>query len=284
MNIDDEVILRALRKSNEIDDEPKREDEYSDEEPSTPKFVQPPPKDPDMQRLQNDTALRQHLGIGTAFTGPKGVRQDYKFHLKQERLRAAEKQAKEYAMLSKQALSSGWLQRTIADEEKPKVHDDEDIDDDEFFKEYRDKQMMNFYNGLKSFGFVYELDQNSFAASIENENDNVTILIHFYDERNHNSTVVNEYFTNLAAKHRHTKFCKVVATKLVPLYDLIALPAIYVYKAGELVNLLLRIHEEIPDWIETGRVNLKDFEDYLVIQGVLRKVHVAESDNDDEFD
>jgi hypothetical protein len=70
--MEDEVLLRVLRGTNDLDNDDVRHDELSDADSvDTPEPIQQ--LDPDMQRLQEDMALRQHLGVGKAFTGPKGV-------------------------------------------------------------------------------------------------------------------------------------------------------------------------------------------------------------------
>ena len=72
---DDEAMIIAIKKMSDPNYEPERPRE-SDEDSDISDTVEiPQTVDSDMDRLQKDTALRQHLKIGTAFTGPKGVKQ-----------------------------------------------------------------------------------------------------------------------------------------------------------------------------------------------------------------
>ena len=75
---DDEAMIMAIKKMSDPDYEPERQNE-SDHDSSQSDAPEPLPAsaDPDLDRLQKDTALRQHLKIGTAFTGPKGVKQGF---------------------------------------------------------------------------------------------------------------------------------------------------------------------------------------------------------------
>jgi hypothetical protein len=113
---------------NDPDDAGNRVDSCSDNESDSGKIVIPSaPVDKDMERVQNDTALRHHLGIGSSFTGPKGVKvffkgltcakADYKFHMQQERARAEERRQEDFEKISRKAMTSGWMQRTIEEEE-----------------------------------------------------------------------------------------------------------------------------------------------------------------------
>ena len=74
---DDEAMIMAIKKMSDPNYEPERPRESDDDSLSDTPEPLPQPVDTDMDRLQKDTALRQHLKIGTAFTGPKGVKQGF---------------------------------------------------------------------------------------------------------------------------------------------------------------------------------------------------------------
>ncbi|KAJ3314159.1 hypothetical protein HDV04_000931 [Boothiomyces sp. JEL0838] len=289
MNIDDEVLLRAIRKMCDPEEEPQRHSDDSEDDKSDEEIIQTVPQriDKDMERLNSDSALRQHLKIGTAFTGPKGVKQDYKFHMKQERARAKEKREKDFNKLSGKALSSGWLQRTIKQEEE------DEIDDEEFFEEYNKKRLAQLasLSKIPRFGKLFELDQDSFVNSIDKENPKVKVVIHLYENNHQACRQVNDFFYQLATKHTTVKFCKIVSTVADPGFDRVALPAILVYQGGELKNTLLRLIDEIPGWNASGRTTLRDFEEYLMLQDVLENTidysdeeeTQKSADSDEEF-
>jgi hypothetical protein len=276
MNVDDEAIIRAIKRMNDPDAEPERVESEEESEEVIPHRSAPTYEDPDMERLYQDSALRQHLGIGSSFTGPKGVREDYKFHKKQEKARKQEREQLDFEKLSKKALSSGWMQREIKQEE--------DKNDDDFLKRYREKRLRELQQEQTRFGSVLELTRNTFVQNIDKEKQDVVIVIHLYENSNQESRIINDLFPQLAIRYPQTKFCKIRASHEDASFDQIALPAILVYQAGELQYTLLRLHDEIPDWNETGRCTLRDLEDYLIIQGVLNqeKSHGRNS-TDEEF-
>jgi hypothetical protein len=270
MNAEDEALIRAIKRINDPDMEPERIE--SDDDEISEEIVQPKPtyEDPDMERLYQDSALRQHLGIGSSFTGPKGVKEDYKFHKQQERARVLEKNQKDFERLSRKALSSGWMQRQIQDETE-----------DPFLKQYREKRMREFQS--TRFGSVVELTKNTFVQAIDRERKDVAVVVHLYENTNQASRLVNDLLVPLALRYPQTKFCKIVASHADATFDQIALPAILVYQGGELLHTLLRLTDEIPDWTRTGRCSLSDLEEYLVIQGVLNQETIVETNTDDEL-
>jgi hypothetical protein len=280
MNVDDEAIIRAIKRMNDPDREPERIDSETE---SDEEVAAPPPtyEDPDMERLYQDSALRQHLGIGSSFTGPKGVKEDYKFHKQQERARKREKDEKDFDKLSKKALSSGWLQRQIEEEER-------DEDEEEFLRQYRERRIRELQQQQGTrFGSVMELTRGSFVQTIDREGPEVKIVIHMYENSNQASRLVNEMLPQLAVRYPRTKFCKIVASHADASFDHIALPALLVYQGGELQHTLLRLTDEIPDWADTGRCSLRDFEEYLALQGVLEQEGRNDSDlerSDDDFE
>lgn len=112
--MNDEAFLRSItHQVNRDEDDLKLHESGSDSKSVEEDSIVMAPLDRDMQRLQNDMALRQHLGIGRAFTGPKGVIADRKFHRQQECARAKQKEDEYRDRISKSALSSGWLERQI---------------------------------------------------------------------------------------------------------------------------------------------------------------------------
>ncbi|KAJ3303310.1 hypothetical protein HDV03_004048 [Kappamyces sp. JEL0829] len=280
-DLNDEALIRAIRRMNDPEEEPNRQDSCSDDESESDKIVMPQaPVDKDMERMQNDTALRHHLKIGSSFTGPKGVKADYKFHMQQERARTQEKRAKDFEKLSNKALSSGWLQRTLHDE---------DNREDEFMKSYRQKRIAELTKMAHAsrFGSVIELQKESYVRCIDNEAPDTKVLIHLYDLSSQASRLVNDFFTALAPMYPSTKFCRIPALGADPNFDLIGLPAILVYKGGHLEISLIRVIDEIPGWAESNVCTLRDFEEYLLLQDVLEdqaKVASPPSYSDDEDD
>lgn len=292
-DLGDEALIRAIRRMNDPEEDPKRHEECSDEDdccaPRQTSLVQEP-VDRDMERMQNDIALRHHLKLGSKFTGPKGVKEDHDFHKKQERARQREKQLSDYQKRSNAALSSGWLQRTIAEESNKEEAEEED----DFMKQYRQKRIAELTRASQAsqFGRVVELNINNYIRSIDGENPDVKVLIHLYDLNNEASRLVDTFFPSLAAIYRNTKFCRIAVHEADPDFDLIGLPAVLVYKGGHLEISLIRMIDEIPGWANSNRCTLRDFEEYLVLQDVLDDqfrlddggASVEEESDDSDFD
>lgn len=276
-DVADEALIKAIKRMNDPEEEGKRHDSCSDDESDSGKPLKMPTGrvDKDMERMQNDTALRHHLKLGSSFTGPKGVKADYKFHMDQERARRSERSMAETQRISDAALSSGWMQRTIAAEERTLGGEEED----DFLKTYREKRIAELQRMSKyaAFGSVLELQQDSFVRNIDGERPDVKVLIHLYDNANQASRLVNDFFTRLAPMYSSTKFCRIVSRKADPDFDHVGLPAILVYKGGALEISLIRIIDEIPGWFQTGICSMRDFEEYLVLQGVLQDQNRADT-------
>lgn len=282
-DVEDEVLIKAIRRMNDPEADPKRIESDSDNDSADEgAFLKlaSKPIDKDMERMQQDTALRHHLKIGSAFTGPKGVLADYKFHKQQERARKEESDLKNAKKLSNAALSSGWLQRTLIEEEK-------EDDDQDFLEAYRKKRMQELARmSAAKFGQVIELNVDNYVRAIDGEAPDVKVLIHLCDTSNFASRQVDEFFDLLSKKYKGTKFCRIEALDADPDFDLIGLPAVLVYKGGSLDISLIRMIDEIPDWASSKRCSLRDFEEYLILQEVLddqpcfQDQHDSDSDSD----
>jgi hypothetical protein len=169
-----------------------------------------PPMDADMLRLQQDSALRHHLGIGSHFTGPKGILADRKFHKQQEQQRQHQKEQEFLSTLNQKALSSGWMERQIqAPSQDPES---------------------GFL--ISESGFLTELTHETYVDAIDFEDPSVLVFIHLYDNSNQYCRIVNEFLVQMAQNHRQCKFYKIPAKEADPNFDSIALPAILIYKRG----------------------------------------------------
>ncbi|EGF83372.1 hypothetical protein BATDEDRAFT_85877 [Batrachochytrium dendrobatidis JAM81] len=302
MNDMDEAIIRAIKQGSapgQPDSEPFRmgsdidSDENLSEDEANAANLNSQPVDPDMARLLEDSAIRQKLGVGGNFTGPKGVVNDYKFHKRQEQARAAARQQANEKKWSDQALSTGWMQRQILGEKNatsdPQLEIDHhslgsgtlqhstDVldeleDDDEYIKEYRARRLLELKSQAMRphFSTVYNLQQEDYVDVIDNEDPLVTVVIHLYKSTHDACRQVNTFLDHLATSYPTIKFAKIVSTVADESFDDVALPALLVYRAGALTHTLLRMTDEITGWERTGRVSFEDFEAYLWDMGVLK--------------
>ncbi|KAL2919831.1 hypothetical protein HK105_200748 [Polyrhizophydium stewartii] len=248
--------------------------------------------DPDMARLLEDSAIRQQLGIGGSFTGPKGVANDYKFHKRQEAARAAARREADARRWSDRALSTGWMQRQLAAERKAsasaatapatsleELEDEfEELEnDDDYIAEYRARRILELQalSMRPRFGTVVDLDATSYVPAIDDEDPAVTVVVHLYQRTHEACRTVNAYLDRLATAYPTTKFARIISTVADAAFDDVALPALLVYEAGSLTHTLLRLTDEIDGWARTGRVAFEDFESYLWDMGVLRESDMA---------
>ncbi|KAH9271499.1 hypothetical protein BASA83_006354 [Batrachochytrium salamandrivorans] len=308
MNDLDEAIIRAIKQGTgpgEPDGEPLRmgsdvdSDENASDEDSQGGVAASSmntPVDPDMARLLEDSALRQQLGVGGSFTGPKGVVNDYKFHKRQELARVASRQQTNVKKWSDRALSSGWLQRQIRSErggasqatadtassyrstaQNSDEISDEDLDelefDDTYIKEYRSRRILELQaqSVRPRFCSVQDLQLDDYVDAIDNEDPSVTVAIHLYKSTHEPCRRVNTFLDRLAIAYPTIKFAKIISTVADAAFDDVALPALLIYEAGSLTHTLLRITDDVPGWAGTGRISFESFESYLWDMGVLKE-------------
>ncbi|KAI8619620.1 thioredoxin-like protein [Chytriomyces sp. MP71] len=225
-----------------------------------------------------DTNTRAELGVGGAMTGVKGVVNDHRFHQQQERARRDLRALQDREKLDSKALRSGWIQRQIEAEEKAKEDfndEDEEVDDliksledeeDPFIKAYKGRRLMEMANlsYRQSYGSLKEIGVDQYVQCVDSASRDVTVLVHLYQPRMESCRLVNAYLEILAAHFHAVKMVKIISTLADASFDDIALPAILMYRNGELVKSLLRMTDEIGGWAKTGRCSLEDFEEYLV--------------------
>ncbi|KAI9344943.1 thioredoxin-like protein [Obelidium mucronatum] len=236
-------------------------------------------------RIMADQNVRQTLGMGgKAQTGVKGVINDAKFHEEQEKNRNLIHKRAQLDKFNNTALRSGWLDRQLEAEKNwnTKDEEDEDIDElikdleeeeDAFVKTYKAKRLMEIamVASTPRFGVLKEIEVDEFVSSVENVDESVTVLVHLYQPDVEACRLVNSYLQVLAPQHNSVKMIKIISTKADPSFDNIALPALLIYKGGNLTKSLLRITDEITGWARSGRCDLDEFEEYLVRQRVLSR-------------
>jgi len=153
-------------------------------------------------------------------TGPKGVIKDW------QRFKQLESQKDQEAVAEKRALAkklsmtckSADLDEHL-DNKKPVVVEEEEQDlmEDEFFQEYIKKKFMEMtkkLNDLPKFGEVIELTGETFLSEIDNENKNVKILIHIYDQKISECRLMNQCLDMICKDYLVVKFCKIKSVEI----------------------------------------------------------------------
>ncbi|CAH8543259.1 unnamed protein product [Heterobilharzia americana] len=97
---------------------------------------------------------------------------------------------------------------------------------------------------LPTFNKIYDLTANTFVEEIDNTNKDTTVVVYIY-----------EY------DYPHVKFCRIRASDahLSHRFSHYGVPAVLVYKNGELIGNMLSITKDLGDEFYPS-----DFENYLV--------------------
>ncbi|CAB4424594.1 unnamed protein product [Rhizophagus irregularis] len=252
-NLDDEQEpARSVHASDDSEDE-------SNEETST----------------QNNTvAPPQH---GGPQTGPKGVLADHKYHKQQEQ------QKKTAALLAhnERILSKSFTTTTYREDQELKAQEEELLKDFEnISSDEEEKQVLNKYReqrlkeikgtvttnlSKKRFGSLKEISANQYVKAIDNEPSNVCVIVHLYENSIPQCRLLNECLIYLARKFVKAKFLRILASDLE--FDPVGLPALLVYKNGELIANLVKITEQI------GEINFDSdtVEEVLIKYGAINK-------------
>lgn len=186
---------------------------------------------------------------GRRQTGPKGCIADYKaFKKEQEKYR--EEKKKELVELAKRmTLSSGKT-----DEKNKKKEEEEDeffSDEDAFMNDYRLRrieEITNLYESKKRFGNYKEIDIDGYLTEIDDEDKNVFVCIHLYEPMLPACRQMNFCLAYFAKDFPKIKFRYILASKVSEKFgdgSGAGLPALLIYKGGELFHNLVDVKEEM---------------------------------------
>lgn len=190
-------------------------------------------------------------------TGPKGVINDWREYKKLENERKEEQEKERQALIKKLSMTC----RSHLDDEKERQKDQQFLTEieknleefeDEFMKEYRQKRIEEMRKALQNvpkFGKVIALTSNDFVENIDKEQPQVTVIIHLYEDKISACENMNRCLTCLAQEYPTVKFCKIKASEasLSFKFAKTGVPALLVYKSGDLIGNFIRISDEIGD-------------------------------------
>ncbi|XP_066836715.1 phosducin-like protein isoform X2 [Anser cygnoides] len=201
-------------------------------------------------------------------TGPKGVINDWRrfkqleTEQRQEQRREMERLIKKLSMTCRSHLDEE------ADKQKQKelqekingkmtlqeynmIHNDED--DEEFLQRYRKQRMeemrQQLYSG-QQFKKVFEITSGeAFLDTVDKEHKSTLIMIHIYEDDIPGSESLNGCMICLAAEYPTVKFCRVKSSLIgaSTRFTNNALPALLIYKAGELIGNFVRITDQLGE-------------------------------------
>jgi len=204
-------------------------------------------------------------------TGPKGVLADYQ-HFKEMEARNRKEKVDRDNQIAKNCMTA----RSHAEEQAEKDALEEiDDDDEEFLESYRQQRMneiaetynkANNPNASKSFGNVIELVKDTFLDAIDNEHELVTVVVLIMENTRTGCRKVHAAFTELAPMYPSSKFCVITAAEIGTSlkFKMEALPAILVYKNGDVIGNFVRLCEDLGN-----DVCVSDLESFLMEHGML---------------
>lgn len=207
-------------------------------------------------------------------TGPKGVIEDWRRFKQLERENREEQEAEKLRLAKKLAMTC----RTDKEDQEAKKKEeqvDQELDellDDDYLKEYMERRMKEMMQisapSKKNFGKVIDIENGEeFLDAIDKEDKAVNVIIFIYEQGVPGCQAMEGCLLNLAKDHPKSKFCRVRASSLPKLskdFQTDGVPALLVYKGGEMMTNFVRISEQLGTDFYTS-----DVEGYLIEHGVL---------------
>ncbi|KAM9794058.1 phosducin-like protein [Syngnathus typhle] len=201
-------------------------------------------------------------------TGPKGVINDWRKYKqleveqKQEQKKEMEHLIKKLSMTCRSDLdleNDKQKQKELQDKIKGKMTMQEynmlrqEEDDEDFLQHYRAQRIEEMRRQLcrgKRFERVQELaGGEDFLEALDEEDKNTPVMIHIYEPDVPGCEAMSGSLVCLAREYPLVKFCSVRSSTIgtSPLFRNGALPALLVYKGGELIGNFVRITDQLGD-------------------------------------
>ncbi|XP_030624854.1 phosducin-like protein [Chanos chanos] len=218
-------------------------------------------RDPDVLEAEID-----YSPDGTAVnTGPKGVINDWRKYKQLETEQRVEQQKEMEKLIKKLSMTCKSHLDEEEDRQKQKelqdkingkmaLRDGEDDDDDEaFLQQYRQQRMEEMrrqLSGGRRFERVFDLSGGEeFLRAVDEEAKGTLVLIHIYEPEVPACQAMEGSLLCLALQYPHVKFCRVQGSAIgtSALFRSSALPALLLYRGGELVGNLVRVSDQLGD-------------------------------------
>lgn len=203
-------------------------------------------------------------------TGPKGVLKDWQRfkQLENEKREAQERERLE--LIKKLSLTCKSDLDAEKEKEESVEKELEEALEDDFLKEYMQKrmqEMMSHINGRPQFGKLICLkDGQEFLDAVDKERSGVTVIAHIYADGIPGCEAMNGCLQCLAQEYPQVKFCIVEASSagMSRHFEHKGVPALLVYKSGNLIGNFVRLTDEFGDDFFAV-----DVESFLVEHGFL---------------
>ncbi|KAJ8877013.1 hypothetical protein PR048_021465 [Dryococelus australis] len=225
-------------------------------------------------------------------TGPKGVVKDWQRYKQLKVEKRAEQERERLELIKKLSLT---CRSTLDDEREKTAEVDPDLADllsDDFLLEYQKKrmqEMMSQISSLPKFGKVFELkDGEEFLDAVDN-NKCANIIVHIYEKNVASCEAMNGCLTVLCQEYIQVKFCKILASVVgvSKHFKVSGVPALLVYKNGQLIGNFVRVSEELgndffADDVESFLREHAMLPDKDCIPSII-KSHVEDDGNDSDL-
>ncbi|XP_023660360.1 phosducin b isoform X2 [Paramormyrops kingsleyae] len=219
--------------------------------------------------------------LSASHTGPKGVINDWRKFKLESLDRDAQPSSKHELLrqMSSPHRSKEKLNRKMSMQEYELIKDE----DEQCLRKYRKQCMQEMHERL-SFGprfeRLYELESGeAFLDAIEKEHRLTVVVVHIYEDGVKGCETLNRCLTYLAAEYPSVKFCKIKAssTGASDRFSDNVLPALLVYKAGELLGNFLCATQQLNE-----EFYAMDVEAFLNEYGLLPTKYLTAEVKDEE--
>lgn len=185
-------------------------------------------------------------------TGPKGVISDWQ-RFKQLENENREKQEREKLELFKKLSVTA---KTPAEDEKAREQEEMDAEfaelmSDDILLQFQKRRMMEMFDKTGkplTFGKVVSLlNGDEFLSAVDKENKLTTVVIHIFENNVNACNAMNKCLVTVAKAYPMVKFCKIIGSVagMSRHFKSSGVPALLVYKAGQIIGNFVRISDEL---------------------------------------
>ncbi|KAK9739186.1 phosducin [Popillia japonica] len=201
-------------------------------------------------------------------TGPKGVIKDWQRYKQLETEKRTDCEKERIELAKKLTLTV----QSALEEERQALDDPElaELLDDEFLLTYQKQRMQEMLkqnqHNLKFGELIFLSNGEEYLDAIDKEHKNVTIVIHIYEENVTPCRIMNTCLRELSKVYNNVKFCAIIGScaGLSRDFKIKGVPALLIYKAGQIVGNFIRLSDDLGD-----DFCAEDVQGFLVEHGML---------------